>query len=76
MIRRAFLTAAMAGLLATNLLADDAGLVTKGRELFQAKICMTCHQVVGDGMRGEPRTTDVISMLSKHPHARSRGDHP
>jgi len=47
MIRRTFLTAALAGLLATNLLAADAGLITKGRELFQAKICTTCHQVPG-----------------------------
>ncbi len=47
MIRQTFLTAALAGFLATNLLAADAGLITRGRELFQAKICTTCHQVPG-----------------------------
>ncbi|MBP64105.1 MAG: hypothetical protein CMJ62_21510, partial [Planctomycetaceae bacterium] len=27
--------------------ADNPELITKGRELFQAKICTTCHQVPG-----------------------------
>ena len=25
--------------------ADDADLIAKGKALFQAKICFTCHQV-------------------------------
>ena len=33
--------------LAGHLAAADAELIAKGRELFQAKICTTCHQVPG-----------------------------
>jgi|TARA_B100000959_G_scaffold283907_1_gene353986 mono/diheme cytochrome c family protein len=61
MIRRTFLTAALAGLLATNLLAADAGLITKGRELFQTKICTTCHQVPG----GPPALAGVAMKAPK-----------
>ena len=31
-----------------HLAAADAELIAKGRELFQAKICTTCHQVPAD----------------------------
>jgi len=47
MNRQIFFTAAMAGLMTTNLLAADADLIAKGKELFQSKICATCHQVSG-----------------------------
>ena len=37
--------------LAGHLAAADAELIAKGRELFQAKICTTCHQVPADHLR-------------------------
>ena len=34
-----------AGLTLPAKAADDAELIAKGKALFQAKICFTCHQV-------------------------------
>ena len=47
--------------LAGHLAAADAELIAKGRELFQAKICTTCHQVPG----GPPALAGVAMKAPK-----------
>ena len=61
MTREFLLTTALAGFLTTSALANDAGLIDKGRNLFQAKICFTCHQVAG----GPPALAGVAMKAPK-----------
>ena len=44
-----------------NVSAQDAALVAKGKELFQAKICFTCHEVSG----GPPALAGVAMKAPK-----------
>jgi mono/diheme cytochrome c family protein len=61
MTRKLFLTTALAGVLTISARAADAGLIAKGRDLFQAKICFTCHQVAG----GPPALAGVAMKAPK-----------
>ncbi len=44
-----------------NLSAQDAALIAKGKELFQTKICFTCHEVSG----GPPALAGVAMKAPK-----------
>ena len=47
--------------LAGNVSAADAELIAKGRDLFQTKICFTCHEVTG----GPPALAGVAMKAPK-----------
>ena len=56
-----WLSALAASGLAGNLAAQDAALIAKGKELFEAKICTTCHQVTG----GPPALAGIAMKAPK-----------